>query len=212
VGFIHVLPPPTPFAAAAPSSSAPTRLYFYAGPRAAAHLATASRTLSRAAQVLSVPRAQLPERVGRLENNRFDTADANKALRLELARVLSDAPECVGHVAWVLRTSGATHDFEFMNAVASGFFARLGEDEVAEGRDEDKAAAMVIVSAPTNVSPALVLVQGRDAAKAKALYEEIKVALGDRVKGGGAKGRFMAKVEKWGGRDTLAVKKILASD
>lgn len=218
IGFLHVLPPSTPWAATEPSSKAATRLYFVAGPRAVEHLSAASRSLSQAGQAIAVGRELVVERVTRLEANRYDTAEKEKALRQELAKTVGEAAvarrERIVHVH---RTTAATHDFEFLNAIAAAYFVAITEAEFAaqcDGQDgSDKTLTLIVTSAPSGVTPALLLVQSRDDATGKALFEDIKAALTGtdkaRVKGGGARGRFMAKIDgKWSQKDVDAIKAL----
>jgi alanyl-tRNA synthetase/misacylated tRNA(Ala) deacylase len=158
--------------------------------------------------------------MARIDALRADAVDKEKALRLEVAGTLAEAlastlPNAPGSVANLTRTSAATHDFEFVNAVAGAFFARLADDAAGAGTEVDARAALVLVSAAE--SPALLLVHARDAERGKKLYEAVRAKLADlppapsaapgpRVKGGGARGRFMAKVEGWNGRDAAAVR------
>lgn len=196
VSSIHVLPPSTPHDSST-ATSTPTRLFFVAGPRAARHLRAASRQLSRAAQVMGVGRADLPERLQRTERVRFDTAEREKALRIELARLLGlAAAQEQGERAKVARSAPATHDFDALAGVAGAY-----ADACPHG---------VIAVLSTAERPALLVVQSRDQDTAKKAFDAIKAALAAedraRVKGGGARGRFMAKVEgKWTKADDEAV-------
>ncbi|KAL1407111.1 hypothetical protein Q8F55_006525 [Vanrija albida] len=201
VSFLHVLPPSTPHAATQPSSSTPTRLYFVAGPRAIAHLASASRELSRAGQAVNVGRADVYERVARIEANRFEQAEAAKAMKGELARLVASAAAAKdGAIVTLHRAERATHDFDFLSAVAGAF---------CDARPD---ATLVLTSAVA--PPALLLVQSKDADKAKAVFERLKTLLAGedkaRVKGGGARGRYMAKVDgKWAKGDGAAVEQVV---
>lgn len=205
IGFMHILPPSTPFAATAPSSKVPTRLLFIAGPRAVGHLSLASRALSQVAQVVSVGRGDVVERVAKIEANRYETNEAAKSMKAELARLVGEAAATnpKGNKAvWIHRTERATHDNDFLSQAA----------QVAITANPDSGlAAVLCTSAPSAaqgpVGPALVLVQAKDDAQAKALFTAVKAALADRgVKGGGARGRYMAKVEdKFGKAEVEAV-------
>ncbi|CAK9787326.1 ThrRS/AlaRS common domain-containing protein [Cutaneotrichosporon oleaginosum] len=206
VGFIHVLPPSTPHAACAPSSRVPTRLFFVAGPRAVSHLALASRWLSQAGQAIGVSRAELVPRIEKIEAIRFETDAAAKSLKAELAGIVGAAAGKRG-VVWIPRVEKSTHDYEFMTS-AAGAWGAAGAEE---------GAVIVFTSAPPGVSPTLLMVQGKDEAQSKSVFEGIKNALDDvdseggkRVKGGGARGRFMAKVDgKWGKREIAAVQGVI---
>ncbi|ORY22131.1 hypothetical protein BCR39DRAFT_552207, partial [Naematelia encephala] len=204
---LHVIPPATPSTATKPSSNQPTRLYFTAGPRAVGYLAKISREFSLAAQAIAVGRGDLVERVSSMNEARKETLSREKDLRGELGKVLGDQASLQGKVTWVTRDEKSTHDFEFLGFISSSYF-----NKVPEG-------VIVITSSPPGVTPVLLLVQSKDEAAAKAVYEGIKSGLeeakeeglkGPRVKGGGAKGRFMGKVEgKWGKADDEVVKRVL---
>ncbi|BEJ14469.1 hypothetical protein CspHIS471_0402360 [Cutaneotrichosporon sp. HIS471] len=206
IGFLHVLPPSTPHAATEPSSRVPTRLFFVAGPRAVNHLSLASRWLSQAGQVIGVSRSELVPRIQKIEANRYDTDAAAKSLKAELAGLVGGAAVKSG-VAWIHRAEKSTHDYDFMTAAATAWNAAGAEDN----------AVIVFTSALPGVTPALLMVQGKDEARSKSVFEALKVALdradpdtGKRVKGGGARGRFMAKVDgKWGKRETEAVQGVV---
>lgn len=73
---------------------------------------------------------------------------------------------------------------------------------------------IIFSSCPLGATTALILVQAKDNDRAKKMFDAIKTLLaGDdkaRVKGGGAKGRYMAKVEgKWGKADCGAIQAIV---
>lgn len=201
ISFLHVLPPSTPHAADAPSSTTPTRLFFVAGTRAIAHLQHASRELSRSGQAVNVGRNDLFERISKIEANRFEQAEAGKAMKGELARMVGEAAAARAEkVVHVHRTEKATHDFDFLGSVAASF---------VDARPED---TIVLTSAVA--PPALLLVQSKDHERGKAVFDALKAALaGDdktRVKGGGARGRYMAKVEgKWAKGDAEALARVL---
>ncbi|TXT05025.1 hypothetical protein VHUM_03845 [Vanrija humicola] len=204
VGFLHVLPPGTPHLSDTPSSTTPTRLYFVAGPRAIAHLQHASRELSRAGQAVNVGRNDLHERVAKIEANRFEQAEGAKAMKGELARLVADAAAGTpGSVVALHRAEKATHDFDFLSAVAGAWC------------DARSADTIVLTSAVPAAPPALLLVQSKDHDRAKAVFDAVKAALAGsdkaRVKGGGARGRYMAKVDgKWGKGEAEALERVLA--
>lgn len=210
IGFLHVLPPSTPHSATEPSSRVPTRLFFVAGPRAVAHLAQASRWLSQAGQVIGVSRAELVPRIEKIEAIRYDTDAAAKSLKAELAGIVGAGARKSG-VVWIHRAEKSTHDYDFMTSAAQAW--------VNAGAEEG--AVIVFSSAPPGAGPTLVMVQGRDEGRSKSVFEAVKAALdavgegegeakGKRVKGGGARGRFMAKVDgKWGKREAAAVQAVV---
>jgi alanyl-tRNA synthetase/misacylated tRNA(Ala) deacylase len=206
IGFLHVLPPSTPHAATEPSSRVPTRLFFVAGPRAVSHLSLASRWLSQAGQVIGVSRAELVPRIEKIEAIRYDTDAAAKSLKAEVAGILGAAAPKSG-IAWIHRAEKSTHDYDFMTTAATAW----------NGAGAEEGAVIVFTSAPPGVTPTLLMVQGKDEARSKSVFEALKTALdsidaegGKRVKGGGARGRFMAKVDgKWGKRETAAVQGVI---
>lgn len=184
----------------------PTRLFFVAGPRAVAHLAQASRWLSQAGQVIGVSRAELVPRIEKIEALRYDTDAAAKSMKAELAGIVGGATAKSG-VAWIHRAEKSTHDYDFMTGAATAW---------AAGAEEG--AVIVFSSSPPGVTPTLLMVQGKDEAQSKRVFEAVKTALdgleegSKRVKGGGARGRFMAKVDgKWGKRETAAVQGAIDS-
>lgn len=140
----------------------------------------------------------------KLDQGRKELLAREKTLRTELAQVIGEnaAPDAQG-AALVKRTEKSTHDFEFMGAISFAV---------------KDAKVVVVVSAPAGVDPALVLVQSADADLAKRTNEGIKeglVALAGgekgKYKGGGAKGRYMGKVEgKWGKAEDEVVKRVLS--
>lgn len=219
---IHLLPPSIPSDSGTPSKS-PTRLLFTAGPRALRYLRHSSRNLSLAAQAVGCGRSDLVERATRNEELRKEGADATKCLRGELAKVLTGSiareRDTDQDVVWIKRDERSTHDFEFMGSIASGVMtaaagtAELAIPSDAAGGNDTKEGTQItqeIVVLVTSTLPGkdqthLVLVQSNDQTRAKEVYEAVKNGLdsltegGRRVKGGGARGRFMGKVEgKWG--------------
>lgn len=200
ISFIHVLPPSTPWDSAK-TTSTPTRLFFVAGPRAARHLREASRALSRSAQVMGVGRTDLTERLQRTEKVRFETAEREKALKIELTRLLGQRAAEQGDRAKVVRSAPATHDYDALSGVAGAY---------CDARPQG-----VVVAVSCAEKPALVVVQSKNEGEAKKVFGALKGGLTkedkSRVKGGGARGRFMAKVEgKWGPGEEEAVDKALA--
>jgi alanyl-tRNA synthetase len=73
---------------------------------------------------------------------------------------------------------------------------------------------LVTSTLPGKDQTQLVLVQSGDQVKAKELFDAVKAALDGegekRVKGGGAKGRFMGKVEgKWGKVEDIKITEVV---
>ena len=203
-GFIHIIPPSTASTATKPSSSVPTKLYFTAGPRAIKYLQQASRNLSLAAQAIGVGRENLVERSAKNEEQRRDLILKEKELKSELAKeVAISAIDKVNPVVWIQQTHKETHDFDFLSAVASQFTIL-----------EEVDGLIVVTSTPSGTTPSLLLVQGRRHEVAKEFYERIRGVLEEgekgRVKGGGAKGRYMSKIEgKWGEDDVARIECVL---
>ena len=198
LAFIHVLPPSTAIDSDKPSRT-PTKLSFIAGPRGIKYLQQSSRTLSEASQVLAVSRSDLPARLAKTEELKRDTMGRERVLRTELARVIGEfaAKEDGQGVYWIHRMEKSTQDFEFLGSVANA----LLDSQPSPGALE--APVAIVTSASAGVTPSLLLVISPAQDLAKKAYEALKATIeGEekgRVKGGGARGRFMAKVEgKWG--------------
>ena len=190
-----------------PSSKQPTKLYFTAGPRAIKYLTQASRSLSLSAQAIGVGRDGLVERSAKNEDQRRDLISREKDLKGELANMIAEKAvadaEGKGGVVWVQRQDKATHDFEFLGLIASAFTAATPQG-----------AVVLVTSAPTGLSPSLMLIQSNEADRAKGVNERLKAALEGnekgRVKGGGAKGRFMSKIDgNWGKKDVEMVEEVI---
>jgi len=159
------------------------------------------------AQAVGCGRQDVAERATRNEELRREGADATKGLRSELAKlVVASTMQSLGEkkVTWIKRDEKTTHDFEFLGNLASGISAS----------SENKDIVILLTSTlPGKDQTQLVMVQSNNQDKAKELFEAIKTVLagdGKVVKGGGAKGRFMGKVEgKWGKAEDLKVSEIV---
>jgi alanyl-tRNA synthetase len=158
------------------------------------------------AQAVGCGRSDVAERATRNEELRKEGADAQKGLRSELSKLViaSTAQEPGKKVIWIKRDEKTTHDFEFMGTIASGVQAAA----------EDKNGVILVTSTlPGKDQTQLVMVQSTNQDKAKELFDAIKAVLaadGKVVKGGGAKGRFMGKVEgKWGKAEDVKVSEIV---
>lgn len=114
-------------------------------------------------------------------------------------------------VVWIHRDQKGTHDFEFLGMVAMPLVTKGVE-------------VVVITSALDGVSGGLLLVQSKDDKLAKDVKDRIGAevdglastdggeggGVGKRVRGGGAKGRYMCKVEgKFGKREKEDVSKVV---
>ncbi len=206
-GFIHVIPPSTPSTATKPSSKMPTKLYFTAGPRAIRYLNQSSRTVSLASQAIGVGRDGLVERSAKNEEQRRELISREKEVKSELAKMIGDQAvrlaEEQGGVVWLQRTEKGTHEFDFLSNIATAF----SQSELAKG-------LIIITSTPTATTQSLLLVQSKDTEIAKEFNEKLKSQLEDgekvRVKGGGAKGRFISKIEgKWGKGEVAKVQRVV---
>lgn len=227
IGLIHVLPPTT-------ASQKPTRLFMLAGHRATRHLIAASGELTRTATVVGCSRSELAGRVEQREQGRRDMLRGQERMREELAKVLG------GVVVWktstiegeemryavVSRTEEATHDFEFLSALNVAAVDAL--KAASSGSDKDIAPPRYTLVVHSTVSPApnngisepgsLVLLTTNPPELAKAYGDKLKSALDavpgqekGRVKGGGAKGRWMGKVSgKWSRADGEALDGLVA--
>lgn len=159
----------------------------------------------------------MADRVARSEELRREGSDAQKGLRNELAKLVTDRAIATqettpsSKVLWVKRDEKSTHDFDFLGAVAGGILAS------PVGSSEAKPVIVLTSSLPGKDQTALVLVQSNDQDRAKNVNERIKSALdglagdgGKRVKGGGARGRFMSKVEgKWGKAEDAKMSELI---
>lgn len=120
-------------------------------------------------------------------------------------------------VVWVKRDEKATHDFEFLGSIAGGLTAC---PTATANETRVKPVVLVSSSLPGKDQTHLVLVQSNDQDRAKEVNEQVKAALdslagpegGKRVKGGGAKGRYMSKVDgKWGKAEEAKIAEVVAA-
>ena len=213
-GFVHVIPPSTPSTATKPSSNVPTKLYFTAGPRAIKYLQDASRSVSLAAQAIGVGRNDLVERAAKNEEQRRELISREKELRGEMAKMVAERAvaesDAQNGVVWIQRSDKATHDFEFLSAITTGFVLSSPPSEAGSSG----AGVIVISSTLPGVSPSLFVIQSSEHELAKTVNDRIKSALEEgekgRMKGGGAKGRYMSKVEgKWAKAENTKVEEVL---
>lgn len=208
--FIHVIPPSLAADSDKPSKAA-TKLFFTAGPRAMRYLAESSRHLSLTSQALGSARTNASERAARVEELRREGLGDNDALRKEMAKLVAESAMSKSGaeertMIWVHRDQKATHDFEFLQLLAGSMTSsdQWLDDGVA-----------VMTSAVDGTTGGLLLVQSKEDAKAKRIKDELSAAIdalaedglaGKRVRGGGAKGRYMCKVEgKFGRREREAI-------
>lgn len=134
-----------------------------------------------------------------------------KVLRGELAKAIGEAaandPTARG-VYWIHRTEKSTQDFDFLGSIANALL------DTQPGSGSLEAPIAIISSGAPGIVPSLLVVISPAQGLAKKVYEDLKTALeaGEkgRVKGGGAKGRFMSKVDgKWGKAESAAVQAII---
>ncbi|WVN88493.1 uncharacterized protein L203_103704 [Cryptococcus depauperatus CBS 7841] len=199
LSLFHIIPP-TPSMSAKPT---PTKLYFQSGPRAILALTEASRTLSAAAKLMGFGRADLIERLEKSEQIKKETTDSFKGLRYELANLITDQAVRQGKenkgVAWIMREEKGTHDFEWLGIVAATY-----QDTMLSLWDKEQPSAPLIIltsNLPSLTPPTqtLLLVMSTDNSLTQMVSDKLKKRLEGRVKGGGAKGRFMSKIDgKWG--------------
>ncbi|WVQ94238.1 hypothetical protein IAU59_001316 [Kwoniella sp. CBS 9459] len=223
LSLLHVVPPST-------SSNSPTKLYFTSGPRAIRYLTDSSRQLSSVAKVLGRARNEVVKTVEQSESTKKEAVDSLKSLRGEMGKLLAERAVAEAQsdsgrrVVWVQRDERSTHDFEFLGNVAAIFTGGLAASPAQTKRDGDEAAAassplLILTSAAPSgssatltPSPTLLMVISSDNELAKQVNEDIRAALGGpgRVKGGGAKGRYMSKIDgKWGKGEIAAVQGVV---
>lgn len=219
--MVHVIPPSTSSTATTPSATTATRLYFHGGPRAQRALIDASNTLSLAAQALACSRTIIIDKLTKLDEIKGTLVKKERGLKAEVIRLL--VKELVQEytakpqpVVWRHRTEDATNDFDFMNSVAGALRTALAENGVAESSLPVVVMTSAVVGAPGLIT---ITASAATANVCKSLGDGIKAALealapdlgGKRVKGGGAKGKWMAKAEgKWGRLETAALEDIVA--
>ncbi|KAK4686478.1 hypothetical protein P7C73_g3642, partial [Tremellales sp. Uapishka_1] len=211
-GPIHVIPPSTLSTAAAPASLVPTRLFFSAGPRAIPFMQQASRTLSLAAQVVLSGRGDLIPKMEKYELLRAQVFDREKGLRREVIDLMIEnaMAQASNKVVLIHRREKATHDFDFLTSIANTF--------VNQAQTDGQAPVIILISSPADTPPALLQVQSLSNDLAKRASELLKVALDalasdtkSRVKGGGARGRYMSKIDgRFGEAETDAVARVVA--
>ena len=145
------------------------------------------------------------------EDSRKEALDREKGLRAELIKTVTESTiaRAEEQIVWLERAEKATHDFEFLSAVATGFTTGVA--------DIKPPPVYIGSSALPGAQLSYLIVQSADQDRAKKINDALKEGLdglvegGKRVKGGGAKGRFMSKVEgKWGKKEIEKMKEIIA--
>lgn len=160
-------------------------------------------------QALLSSRTNVSERATRNEELRKEAGATNEALRKEVVKLLVDSQDENKKAIWIHRDSKGTHDFDFLGMISNGLISKEGS--VME--------VVIITSAIDGITGGLLLVQSKDDKLAKEVKDQITAAIdalnqegeaGKRVRGGGAKGRYMCKVEgKFGKREKEAVEGIV---
>jgi alanyl-tRNA synthetase/misacylated tRNA(Ala) deacylase len=158
------------------------------------------------------------ERAEGAETQRKELSTNQTELRKEVAKWVAEKAveevEAGRGVIWVSRTEKATHDFDFLSTVSSIFLGSLPSTQDSTGYEVPE-PIIVLTSTPPEVRPALVVVHSKDDKLAKTIKErlaEVLEEVGDRgrVRGGGAKGRYMCKVEgKWGKKEAERVGEVV---
>jgi alanyl-tRNA synthetase len=157
--------------------------------------------------------------LSKTEELRKDGASKERDLRGELSKILSgsviDRLEVDKGVVWVKRIEKATHDFDFLGLIVGGFQTGTAEAESKVQGGKLAESVLVITSAVVG-TPTLLLVYSASNDVAKGVNERIKGVLDEgeggkgRVKGGGARGRYMSKIEgKWSKEDGEKVQSVL---
>jgi hypothetical protein len=217
IGLIHVLAPTT-------ASKKPTRLFMVAGHRATKHLIAASHSLTKTSVALGCAKDQVALRVEQREQGRRDMLRNQDRTRQELAKALGNLVQwhrvdVAGEIvqwATVVRTEEATHDFEFMGSLNAAAVESLPQgDDLRYGFISHSS---VVPMANNGIAEAgsLLLITSNPPELAKQLGDKLKVELDGiegqekgRVKGGGAKGRWMGKITgKWSKADAAVLDKL----
>ena len=148
-----------------------------------------------------------------MDDQRRETLGREKDLRNELAKTIAEnAVRNMGDggVIWIQRTEKSTHDFEFLGMVASTIttsFSPSPTQSASSTPDRKTASVLPVVmisSSPPTTAPSLLLIHSSDPDRAKNVNEKLKSLFESgegkgRYRGGGAKGRYMCKIEgKWG--------------
>lgn len=184
-------------------------------------------------------RAELGKLVGRsLEWTSGSGGSSNGARSLDDTASSSTTTNSTStvRVASLSRSDESTHDFEFLNLVQTSAVARLieldGRDPTRRGETPDGPYVLALTSslpggggagaAGGDAALTLVHITSQPADLATRVADRLKTAMqaldpaaagtgNDRIKGGGARGRWMGKVSgKWGKREKLAWEEVLA--
>lgn len=185
-----------------------------AGPRALAVLFDSSLHLTTASTHLGCSRPEVADRVKQRETQRKEIVRLAGRVKDRLAAIEGRQIKWIESQDGVWRGVGefddeAVHDYEFLQSVASSATERLKEMNSTSGQTPPP-FVLVLVSIPSTTwlnkahlaTGSLVLITSspENPTLGKTVMDHLKSGLdGSRVKGGGAKGRFMAKVTGgWG--------------
>lgn len=200
-----------------------------AGHRATRHLIAASHNLTKASVGLGCARDQVALRAEQGERARRELARAQDRTRQELAKALGTLVEWrkteeaggagPSYRAFVARTEESTHDFEFLGNLNAAAVERIP----SQGSEIPSYALLlhssVLPMASNGISEAgsILMITSHPPELAKQLGDDLKVQLDSiegqekgRVKGGGAKGRWMGKITgKWSKADASVLEKMV---
>ncbi|WVR03150.1 hypothetical protein IAU60_000140 [Kwoniella sp. DSM 27419] len=216
ISTIHVIPPTT-------ASATATKLYFTSGTRANRYLIEASRQLSGVAKVLGRARGEVVKAAEISEGIKKDAVDSLRSLRGEMSKIVGD--RAVGEasvpanrgIVWVKREERSTHDFDFLGLVGSVFTQAQIAVPVAmeaEAEEEEPLKPLIVLTSSAasqgGGAQTLLMILSTDHELSKDVNDKIKAALEGRVKGGGAKGRYMSKIDgKWGKKEIGLIQAVL---
>lgn len=162
------------------------------------------------------------------ERARRDLARAQDRTRQELANALGSLVKWQkvetgaagpAYRGLVTRTEEATHDFEFLGSLNAAAIESITEPDSPTPSYALVLHSSVVPMASNGISEAgsLLMIMSNPPELAKQLGDEIKMQLDSiegqgkgRVKGGGAKGRWMGKITgKWSKADASALEKLI---
>ena len=202
------------------------RIYFLAGPRLLAHLASSHALLAATAGIMSCGTPQVPERVQQVVDDRRRATKRVEDLEAEMAasvaeQLLSsfsvDEDEGGALVRHEHRTDDAGNALGFLSAITTRFADKVAEREKEKAGVEDpKKPSFLLVlssspSAQSAASTTVVLIFGSHEKKVKEIGDELKGRL--NIKGGGKGTRWSGKFAGvWkDGREGAVVRGILES-
>lgn len=221
IGLIHVLAPTT-------ASKKATRLFMVAGHRATKHLIAASHNLTKASVGLGCARNQVALRAEQGERARRELVRTQDRTRQELAKALGslvkwrkvDAGDAEpAYRTLVTRTEETTHDFEFLGNLNAAAVESIPSQDSSTYSYALILHSNVLPMASNGITEAgsILLITSHPPELAKQLGDDLKAQLDaiegqekGRVKGGGAKGRWMGKITgKWSKADASALERMV---